>query len=470
MSKLKRIALAGRRNAGKSTLLNALIGYRRAITDQISGLTRDIIEEEVHRDPYHFIISDTPGLDIENPDQLESAILERARAYLAETDGIIVLLEAPYLSSFDYSFIDLMRRELKNKPVVFAVNKIDGAELAGEAMEEFYRAGLADAIPVSAKARWNFPALLEALAEKIPAVKIENYTPSKNALRRKTVRSKDAPEENEQEIPGDGILNLAIVGRPNSGKSSLLNRLSGKEIALVSSIPGTTRDSLDTVIRFHGTEIRIIDTAGLRRVQRLKGETKDIEFYSMARTDRAIRSADVVIHVIDAKEGITENEKKITDRIIKEGKASVLAVNKWDSVENKDTSAVKNYTQRIDDFFPMIKHVPKVFISALTGQRLPKLIETALEVKSRLDFRIPTAKLNKMIEVWNQTFANRANKPKILYAVQTETNPPHFVFFVKSRKSTPDSIISFFENRIRQDYSLGGIPVRITIRERESDV
>lgn len=537
--KLIRVAMAGRRNVGKSTLLNTLSGKRRAITDSIPGLTRDVIEVEVERPGHRFLLSDTPGLDIENPNQLEATILDRAREHLKKVDLILLVLEAPGLHPFDHAFIELLRKNASNTPFLFVVNKVDGEENVRSSLEDFYLHGIQDPVPVSARGRWNLDQLLERMAELVPGIarplsqeKQENQAGQEDDFDGTESEESEGPEESDdgtdEELDGDDeeggleveytgeasfdqedpnpereagsrkqphpkgrknhdrpgeradanrstvtsskkeAIGLAIVGRTNAGKSSLINRLASQELSIVSDIPGTTRDTVDTLVKFKGTELRIIDTAGLRKVKKLKGETKDIEFYSMSRTKRAIRDSHIVIHLIDAKEGLTDFDKKIVDIIEEEGRPFVLAVNKWDAIENKHQNSVRDYKDRLYFRFPLLKKVHIEFISAITGQRLPKLLETCLELYERMDLRIPTSKLNRMVEQWNNSLKGIGQSAKIYYVTQPETSPPLFVFFVSSRAGLRSNLASYFENRIRKEYKLDGVPIRIQIREKEN--
>ncbi len=454
-----RVAICGRRNAGKSTLLNAIFGKKRAITDRTPGLTRDIIEVEVRKHGLHFLLSDTPGLDIENPDELEDMALKNAMEHLRKMDLILLLMEGPSPVQYDFFLIDLLRKFAI--PVIYVVNKVDSAERESDEMEEFYRIGLKDAIGVSAEGRRNLSTLLELMADKLPG------------LAESSREQKDLPQTKEISTvisdSADEDLRIAIVGRPNSGKSSLFNRLLQKELSLVSDVPGTTRDTVDSIFTYNGRPIRIVDTAGLRRSKFLKKEKHRVDFYSISRTLRAIKDSRIVIHLIDALEGITDFDKKISASIVKYKKPCLIAVNKWDAVSDKTEKSIEEYEDRIHFFFPHSENIPIIFCSAKSGQRLDKLIQACLQLDEKMKTRITTAKLNNLIRLWNGQLKATQARAKIFYATQAENEPPEFVFFVRDKKAFRGNFSAFFENKIRKEYSLEGIPISIHIREKSGN-
>lgn len=537
--KIKRIALAGRRNVGKSTLFNALLGRKRAITDNIPGLTRDILEAEIVRPPYHFILSDTPGLDIENPDDLEARILDRAKKYIEEVDGIILLLDATGLTSFDQFYIDFFRKNSGNRPVFYVVNKCDNPNRDVEYLADIYEAGVTDPIVVSAKGRRNIFELLKKVAKDIPGIKsktpaaheeteeeasetqseleedqvaagevemgdeiaeeaededefegglevIHVFEPSAEAMvKTRKEKTSDRPEEKSKKnirekkkrktgadssVMSDEIetmTSIAIVGRPNSGKSSILNRIVQKDVSLVSDVPGTTRDTVDSIITYYNKDIRIIDTAGLRKVQRLRGETKDVEFFSLSRTRRAIQDSRIVVHVIDATMGVTDFDKKISSMVLEYGKPIVFAINKWDAVSDKTHKTTKEFLDRMDFIFPYSAKYPRIFVSAMTGQRIGKILETCVMLEEKICFRITTGKLNNLVEAWNEYLRGYGHTARILYATQADAEPPVFIFFVRNKKDFKSSHMNYFENKLRKEFDLQGIPVRIILRESD---
>ncbi|MBX7057390.1 MAG: ribosome biogenesis GTPase Der [Leptospirales bacterium] len=454
----------GRRNVGKSTLLNALYGRRRAITDDTPGLTRDILEVEIERGPYHFVLCDTPGLDIEDPNELEATVLKRARDFIASVDLTLFLLEAPAPAAFDYDFLALLRSSGSKAPVAFAVNKIDGASHAAEGLAEFFEMGLLNATPISARGRWNLEALLESMAEQAPSLRRGNGAPLRSHA--KGQRKDDStvfPERNAEET------RIAIVGRPNAGKSSLFNRLAGKDLSIVSEVPGTTRDTVDTILTYQGRQARIVDTAGLRRTAKLREEKARVDFFSTTRTRRAIHDARVVIHVLDATAGVTDFDKKISAMVNEMRRPAILAVNKWDALPNKNQKTMSEYRDRLEFLFPHARRFPVVFCSALSGQRIGDLLEAAFDLDQRMRLRIPTAELNNRVQNWFRGAPGTRAGLKILYATQPETEPPVFALFVNRRKDFRPNLSAYIENRLRKEYKLDGIPLRLYVRESGAD-
>lgn len=451
---LPRVVLCGRRNVGKSTLLNSLAGRRRAITDSIPGLTRDLLEVEVHRPPFRFLLTDTPGLDLDSPDQLETKALERARREMERADLILCLLEAGPVHPFDRVLLDLLRRQ--KKPVVYAVNKIDGKEQEWEALTEFYEEGVQDPVSLSAKGSRNLSGLLDRIATLLPGVVRADQETLTEKPRSTAISDSEGTD-----------LKIAIVGRPNAGKSSMLNRFAGRDVSLVSDIPGTTRDTVDTVFRFQNQSIRVMDTAGLRKNSYLRDPRRRVDFFSVRRTQRALRDCDVAIHVFDAVAGLTDFDKKIAALILEYKKPAVLAVNKWDAIPDKDNQTMAEFIDRLHFIFPQSAAYPTVFCSAETGQRLPKLLETCVDLKARLEKRVPTARLNRLVENWNQRLRSLGSGGKIMYAVQADGAPPTFIFFVNEKQGFRESHLSFCENQLREEYEFEGVPITILLRTRE---
>ncbi|MBI3396145.1 MAG: ribosome biogenesis GTPase Der [Spirochaetia bacterium] len=491
--KMVRVAVAGRRNVGKSTLFNALLGRQRAITDSFAGLTRDILEEHVTRGETDFYISDTPGLDLEEVGDLETAIVELARAHLNGMDLVLLLLEAPALQGFDHFLVDFLRHNVKAR-VIYVVNKVDNPKNAEDLLAEFYSEGLDPVVPISARGRWNLNALLEAMAEAAPQIKrkapasqsrtdesddeqsdeeiVEHTEADERAMQSDEEDDESSGAESDEsetveKEPVSKDFAMAIVGRPNSGKSSIFNRLIERDVSLVSDVPGTTRDTVDTVLRYFGRSIRIIDTAGLRRATHLHGKENRVDFFSAARTRRAIKAADICVHVIDAAHGITDLDKKISDLITQSGKPVILALNKWDTVPEKDTHTMKEYMDKLEFLFPYASNFPSIFCSALTGQRVKQILETACELIGKIHFRVPTHQLNELVAKWNRRLPGGFSG-KILFVTQSEAFPPQFVFFVSGRMGMRESFVNFFENRLRDTFDLEGIPIRIEVRDRSS--
>lgn len=463
--RLPRVSLMGRRNVGKSTLLNALYGRRRAITDDIPGLTRDILEVEIKRSGLHFMLSDTPGLDIEDPGQLEQAVLERARTHLSRVDLILLVLEAPGPAPADQEFLEIVRRS--GTPFLVVVNKVDDSATEPDCLAECYRGGFPAPLAISARGRRHLGVLLGRMAEVHPAlgsVKNEEPISGEEPAGAPGQRRK---EKDDSSVVSDAIpeeTRIAIVGRPNAGKSSLFNQIVDEDVVLVSDVPGTTRDTVDLVFRFQNHAIRLVDTAGLRRRSHLRDH--QIDFFSTTRTRRAIQDARVVVHLVDALQGITDLDKKISALIQEVRRPAVIGINKWDAVEDKTEKSTREFLDRLYFQFPHARNMPVVFLSARTGQRVNKLLEQCLMLDERMRRRIPTGELNDRIAVWFRKLPGRGQGLRILYASQVETEPPVFVFFVNKRARFRANQTQFFENQIREAYDLAGIPIRILVRER----
>jgi GTP-binding protein len=428
-------AIVGRRNVGKSTLFNSIINEKKAIVDSIPGLTRDIISKNISHDGYTFTIADTPGLDLPESSELSNSIVSNAMAYLSNSSLIILLLENPSPHSFDYELADIARKT--GVQVIVAVNKVDDASQLENA-NNFYELGFKDVIPISALSRFNLPLLLS---------KAIDYLPKKNS--RVT----------------DPDLNLVIVGRPNSGKSTLLNAFLGFERSIVSDIPGTTRDAVDDEIAFQGKRIKLIDTAGMRKKSKIDG---DIEFFSMTRTVEAIKRSDVVVHMIDSLHGITDTDKKIADEIINARKPTIIALNKWDAVE-KDHKTFELYRKKLIDNFYRAADFQIISISALNKQRIHRLLTSAIELKELAAAKIETRLINKVLEeiIKSRRKPQNANQIKIYYATQTKKQPPTIRLFVNKPDLFRSDIIRFFEKSIRDKLGLHGIPIVLEIEGKK---
>ena len=508
---LPRVALVGRRNVGKSTLLNAFCGRRHAITNDTPGLTRDILEIEIRHENCHFLLSDTPGLDVENPNNLEEKILTRAKQYLSHLDLILFVLAAPEPHSFDLDFIEFMRKSSSRIPKIYLVNKIDNREIADQALIPFYEAKLTSLVPISAKGRWNLDTLLlrmkevcgriqenvdssEKKAKLSLASPFENHHPRKPrtnvsddpSLKFGVHLSEPSPRaprpelalcadnEAEAEVDTSAIpvneLRLAIVGRPNVGKSSLFNSILGQDRALVSEIPGTTRDTVDTLFYYGKRPIRIMDTAGMRRPTRLLDARHKVEFYSLSRTKRAIQSARVIIQLIDGLTGLTDLDKRICSMLEKYQRAVLLTVSKWDILKSLyDPQEVRReFEDRLSFLFPHVRNLPLVFCSSVSRHGIKKILDTCLELDQSMQTNISTGELNRYMGKWQKARPLNSSRFKLFYAVQVGSAPPSFSFFVNDPKLFTSSLRSYFENCIRRQYKLVGIPIKIYLRERTS--
>lgn len=432
--KLPIVAIIGRQNVGKSTLFNALIRSKKAIVDPYPGLTRDIISCVATAGESSFVLADTPGLDIASSAELSQSIVQKTKEFLHECAAVVLLLENPLPAPFDLDLIELLRK--LERPVIVAVNKMDTIEDLAN-MPHFYEVGFNDIVPISAEKRRNLDLLLDKVTAVIP---------------------RRAPAE---ETPD---LRVAIVGRPNSGKSTLLNAFMGYERALVSDIPGTTRDAVDERFRFQGKLIAISDTAGIRRKSRI---TERVEYFSLDRALGSIRASDIVVHLVDAEQGLTETDKKISDEIMKAMKPVIIAINKWDVIE-KDHTTFNAMKDRIHFKFYKAADFPIISVSARDRLRIHKLMETVIDLYERSSLHIETGRLNRTLE----TVLKKHRPPKVgstlkvYYATQTGTCPPQLVMFVNRPELFTKDIHRFFEKRLQEELAIPGVPVIIRVQER----
>lgn len=435
MNKKPKIAIIGRRNVGKSTLFNAIVKQKIAIVDSIPGLTRDIISYDVNFGDYIFNISDTPGLDLPEGEELSGSIMSNAKKHLENSDLIILLFENPEPHDYDFELLDLARK--MNKPIIIAVNKMDHPEFMLN-MNNFYETGASDFIPISAKYRKNIDLLFDKITDYIE--------PSFNT-------------------DSNSDIKITFVGKPNAGKSTLLNSYLGYDRAIVSNIPGTTRDSVNESFKFHGKTVEIIDTAGLRKKRKIK---ESVEFFSMTRTIRAIENSHVVVHLIDAEAGLTETDKKIADEILKANKPIIIAVNKWDLIE-KDTNTFVKYKDKLLFKFYRAADFPIITISAANKQRIHKIITTAFELKEKAETRIETGKLNRFIERISKSrrLPKLGTDIKVYYATQVDTIPPRFTFFVNNPSIFREDVIRFFQKELQKEMDLNGIPIVIKLQGKD---
>ncbi|MBN1531636.1 MAG: ribosome biogenesis GTPase Der [Spirochaetes bacterium] len=429
------VTIIGRQNVGKSTLFNTIIREKRAIVDAVPGLTRDVIAFTVSYGDAAFMLNDTPGLDIRDTSQLSRSILDNTMAHLKRSSALILLMENPAPDSYDLELIEITRR--LSIPAIIAVNKMDNNECM-ENMPNFYELGYPDIIPVSALGRFNIRLLLDRVLELLP------------------------PGRGSVPVPD---LKLAIVGRPNSGKSTLLNSIIGFERSVVSDIPGTTRDSIDEHFMFQRKMIQLIDTAGIRRKSNIR---ENIEYYSLTRTIESIRQSDVVIHLIDALQGLTETDKKISDEILKAKKPIILAINKWDAVE-KDSKTFDEYRDLLQFKFYRSGDFPLISISAKEKTRIHRLMETALDLQARATTSIDTPRLNRFLEGLHKSrkLPQIGERIKVLYATQVGKNPPEFLFFVNNKELFRRDVARYFEKALQQEFHLLGVPITIRFEDRK---
>ncbi len=433
------VAIVGRPNVGKSTLFNTLAGEKISIVKDYPGVTRDRIYADITWLNHSMSLIDTGGIEMSTNDVMLSHMREQANIAIDTADVIMFITDVRQgVVDADFKVADMLRKS--GKPVVLVVNKVDSFEKFMPDVYEFYNLGIGDPYPVSASSKLGIGDMLDAVLEHIAPEKFE---------------------EEEDERP-----KIAIVGKPNAGKSSLINRLVGENRVIVSDIAGTTRDAIDTEIVKDGKEYVFIDTAGIRRKNKIK---EDLEKYSIIRTVAAIERSDVVILMIDAVEGVTEQDAKIAGIAHDRGKGLIIAVNKWDAVE-KDNNTVKEYTGKVREILSFVPYAEIVFISALTGQRTPRLFDMIEKVIQFHSLRIQTGVLNEILMeavAMQQPPSDKGKRLKVFYMTQVSTKPPTFVVFVNSKELMHFSYQRYLENRIRDTFGFVGTPIRMFIRERK---
>ena len=434
------VAIVGRPNVGKSTLFNRLIGRRVAIVEDTPGVTRDRIYQDAEWLNYAFTLIDTGGIEPANEDIIAQQMRRQAELAIETADVIIFLVDGREgMTSADTDVAELLRRS--SKPVVLAVNKVDTPKLE-ESMYEFYALGLGDPFTISSAQGLGLGDLLDEVVRDFP---------------------RDIESEESERI------NIAVVGKPNVGKSSLVNALLGEERTIVSDIPGTTRDSIDTPFTKNGREYTIVDTAGIRRKRSVEDET--IERYSVIRSLSAIRRADVVLIVCDASQGLSEQDVRIAGYAHEEGKASVLVVNKWDLIE-KDTHTMNRFKKDLGTDLAFMSYVPMLFISAKSGQRVNKVLEAVDASYEQSRRRVPTGQLNDVVSEavqMNEPPSDKGRTLKIYYATQASVQPPTFIIFVNDAALMHFSYERYLENYFRKSFGFEGTPIRLFFRNRKKD-
>ncbi len=433
------VAIVGRPNVGKSTLFNTLAGSTIAIVKDTPGVTRDRIYADVEWLNFRFTLIDTGGIEPDSSDIILSQMREQAQIAIDTADVILFLVDVRQgLVDADAKVADMLRRS--QKPVVLVVNKVDNFERQMPDVYEFYNLGIGDPHPISANGKLGIGDMLDEVIRLF---------------------GENAGENEEDDRP-----RIAVVGKPNVGKSSIINKLTGENRVIVSEIAGTTRDAVDTEIIWNKKPYVFIDTAGLRRKSKVKEE---LERYSIIRTVTAVERADVVVVVIDAQEGITEQDAKIAGIAHERGKGIIIAVNKWDAVEKNDKT-VYRYTDDIRKILSFMPYAEVIFISAVTGQRLPKLFDTIDMVLANQSLRIQTGVLNEIVSeavALQQPPSDKGHRLKIFYATQVAVKPPTFVIFVNDRELMHFSYTRYLENKIREAFGFRGTALKFIIRERK---
>ena len=431
------VAIVGRPNVGKSTFFNRMAGRRIAIVEDTPGVTRDRIYADTSWRDREFTLIDTGGLDMKSDNVIFSQMRQQATLAAETADAILFFVDSRQgLLPDDRDVADFLRKS--GKPILLAVNKVDHINYE-EQKYEFYELGLGEPYPISALQGMGTGDLLDALIEILP----EHMT-----------------DEEEDAVK------IAVVGKPNAGKSSFINAITGENRVIVSDIPGTTRDAIDTPFDYEGQKYILIDTAGMRRKSRI--DDKSLERYSVIRALTAVRRCDVAVLIVDATTGATEQDAKIAGYIDEMGKPAVIAVNKWDLIE-KETGTSKEFEEAVYSTLYFIDYAPIIFISCITGQRITKVLSMVDEVFAKTNFRVTTGVLNEVVSnavasVSPPTVSGR--RLNIMYATQAASAPPHFILFVNDEKLMKDNYLKYLTNYIRRSFELDGTPIKITCRGR----
>lgn len=443
-----KVSIVGRQNVGKSTLFNTIIKKKKAITYDFPGVTRDVLQIFVEKEELgkSFYLCDTPGLDIENLNDLSESIIELSFKQLLESEVIVFLIDYKDIREYDFRLIRLFREDKRfvNKNIIYCLNKADNPDSDYD-FELFYKEGVNEVLPISALGRRNVKLLLEKIAFYLG-------------------------EQSDQSAK-KADFKIAIVGKPNSGKSSLLNAFLGYNRVAVSQIAGTTRDSINAFIFHDEKYIEIIDTAGIRKQSKKTDDS--VEFYSYTRAIQTIEEADVIIHIFDATKGIGEFDKKIFSMIREKGKPLLFAVNKWDLIQDKDGKTFDNYKELMISRFHPTTEVKVISISALQKQRIQKLLSECIVLYQRTVKKVTTSELNQKLRRWIEDgkFALQAKKvPKLLYVTQVSSSPFKLILFVNHKDLFKPSVLSYLKKKIVAEYDLIGIPVVLDVRsERDKD-
>ncbi|MBR1424173.1 ribosome biogenesis GTPase Der [bacterium] len=433
------IAIVGRPNVGKSTFVNRLIGKRNSIVDDMPGVTRDRIYFDVEWQNKIFTVIDTGGIIPDNDDDIMVSIFSQAKLACEEADKIIFVVDGKEgINPIDYDIANILRQA--GKPVYLAVNKCDNPESL-IMVSDFYSLSIGDPIGISAlHGSGGVGDLLDIVTEDFII---------------------------SEEIENDNRIKIAIVGRPNAGKSSIVNALLNTKRVIVSDVSGTTRDSIDSLINYNNTEFTIVDTAGIRKKSKVD---YGVEKFAVDRAIRSIRECDVALLVIDATQGISDQDKKISSIITEAGKGIIVAVNKWDLVENKESNTINKFEKKLSAEIPFLNYATKIFISAVTKQRLTQIFDESLKAYEQSTKRISTGLLNKVINeayALNPPTSYKGKRLKIYYTTQAAVQPPTFIFFVNNEELIKDSYKKYLENKLREAFGFFGTPIRISVRERK---
>jgi GTP-binding protein len=436
------VAIIGRPNVGKSTLFNRIVGRGKAIVDDAPGVTRDVNYERFEWNRRRFVLMDTGGY-VDHPEGvIDTTVTTRVQEAVEEADLIVFLVDGrDGVTGADEIMAEILRRS--GKPVLLTVNKIDSGSQQ-DLITDFYRLGLGDVFPVSGLHGLGTGDLLDAIAELLP----------------------ETPEE-EIDIPG--LIRVCIIGRPNVGKSTLLNSLTGTTRSLVTEVPGTTRDPVDTLVMHGEDPYLIVDTAGIRRHGKISTR---VEHASVHRAREALWRSEVALLIVDAVEGPTESDARVFSLIEETGRAAVLLVNKWDAVENKETGTMAAFERRVRETFPFLHFAPVLFISALTGKRVPRIFELIRQVHEQWKKRVPTAAVNELLSnlVERRPPPGIRGRPiRLKYMTQVKTGPPTFLLFANHPKNLPPDYIRFITNRLYEEFGFTGTPIRVFPRSSSKE-
>ncbi len=431
------VAIVGRPNVGKSTLFNKLVGERAAIVEDTPGVTRDRLYRETEWCGTEFVLVDTGGLEPRNNDFMMTKIKQQAEVAMQEADVILFVVEIKAgITALDEEIAYILRK--KNKPVILVVNKVDDVTRVQDEIYEFWSLGFESLVPISAEHKANLGDMLDEVTERI------------NKL--------EFPEEEEG-------LKLALIGRPNAGKSSLTNRLCGAERSIVSEIAGTTRDAIDTAFEYNEEKYVIIDTAGIRRKSKIE---ESLEYYSVLRAIKSIKRAEVSVLMLDAREGVTDQDKRIAGLAHDEKKPIIIAVNKWDLIE-KNNKTLKEFEAIVRSELPFLNYAPIMFVSALTGQRVLKILETASFIYDEYTKRISTGLLNNILKeatIMNAPPTRKGRVVKINYATQVSAAPPIFALFCNHPDILHFSYLRYLENKFREAFGFEGCPITFVVNKK----
>ena len=439
MNKKPIVAIVGRPNVGKSTFVNRLVGARNSIVDDAPGVTRDRIYFDVEWQKKIFTVIDTGGIIPGDDDDIMNSIFSQAQLACEEADKIVFIVDGKDgINPVDYDIANILRRS--GKPVYLAVNKCDNPE-SMSMTSDFYALSIGEPVAISAlHGSGGVGDLLDLICEDFEVL---------------------------EDIESENRIKIAIVGRPNAGKSSIVNSLLDTKRVIVSDVSGTTRDSIDSYINYNDTEFTIVDTAGIRKKSKVD---YGVEKFAVDRAIRSIRDCDVALLVIDAKEGISDQDKRISSIITESGKGIIVAINKWDLIEDKKANTINKFEKQLESDIPFLSYAPKIFISAVTKQRLTQIFDEGIKVYNEGCKRISTGLINKVVNeayALNPPTSFKGKRLKIYYTTQVSAQPPTFVFFLNNQELLKDNYKRYLENKLREAFGFFGNPIRLSARERK---